>query len=145
MLTSLENIGKRFAQALKYLKDNNIIRAENAILAGTTYKKATLTNLKKGEYLPAQEILDNLEEKYRISTEWILRGLEPMVLEKGTKTMRVKIYGEDKPLNNIELPDNIKDIDYDKLVDALLNSRKHREKLKDVISEVIAEKFKGSN
>jgi phage repressor protein C with HTH and peptisase S24 domain len=75
------HIGKRFTEALHYLKRNMIIRAEKAILEDTDYGSSTLSEIKKGRQQPSQEILDILDKKFRINTDWIMRGEGEMLKE----------------------------------------------------------------
>lgn len=78
-------IGKRFTEALIYLKKNMLIKAEKSILDGTEYGSSTLSEIKADRQLPNADILKILETKYRINSEWILRNKGEMILNGPAK------------------------------------------------------------
>lgn len=78
----LDNPSKRFASALSHLKNNFIIRAENEVLEGTGYAKSFLSDIKSGKKLPNREILEILQGKFGINSNWILTGKGEMLQEQ---------------------------------------------------------------
>lgn len=78
MKKGTETVGMRFAEALKNLKSSRVIRAERDILEGTSYGASTISEIKADRQLPNEELLDILNNKYRIAKDWIMHGTGQM-------------------------------------------------------------------
>lgn len=76
---------ERFAKALDYLKETRAIRAFKDILEGSEYQPSTISEIRAGRQEPNDWILQTLQEKYRISKDWIVRDAGEMVLLKPDK------------------------------------------------------------
>jgi len=131
-----------------YLADNlKYLRKINSLSQEDLADKLGVNRVNVGKWetgtVPRGEALDSLAKYFNVSpADLIYKPLTPVSdIDTNTKTTKVKLYTEEDNLNQVILPDNLADIDYDKLVEVLLSKDKKAE-LGDILLDAILRKIK---
>lgn len=76
-------IGDRFKLLVTVLFNRNLVKDTRALAAILDTSVQSISDMQLGKRLPTLEHIDTLADKLGVNPNWLIRGVEPIFLEKG--------------------------------------------------------------